>query len=105
MPRHKMLQAVHLIASSKKGISAHQLGRILEVQYKTAWFLTHRIREAMRSGALAAPFASGGGAAEVDATYFGPNEDRRGATADSAHKFGVLTLVDRATGKIGRAHV
>ena len=48
IPLHKMLQAVHLMASSKKGISAHQLHRILEVQYKTAWFLAHRIREAMR---------------------------------------------------------
>jgi hypothetical protein len=47
-----MLQAVHLMCSSKKGISAHQLHRILEVQYKTAWFLAHRIREAMRTGAL-----------------------------------------------------
>lgn len=81
MPLHKMLQAVHLIASSKKGISAHQLGRILEVQYKTAWFLAHRIREAMRSGDLAAPFGSGGGAVEVDETYFGTKEGRRGAKA------------------------
>jgi len=48
IPLHKVLQAVHLLCSSKKGISAHQLHRILEVQYKTAWFLAHRIREAMR---------------------------------------------------------
>lgn len=60
MPLHKMLQAVHLMVSSKKGISAHQLSRVLEVQYKSAWFLAHRIREAMRSGDLA-PFGSGGG--------------------------------------------
>ena len=53
LPLHKWLQAIHLVCSSKKGISAHQLHRILEVQYKTAWFLDHRIREAMRSGALA----------------------------------------------------
>ena len=45
MPLHKMLQAVHLMVSSKKGISAHQLSRVLEVQYKSAWFLAHRIRE------------------------------------------------------------
>ena len=44
LPLNKMLQAVHLICSSKKGISSHQLHRILEVQYKTAWFLSHRIR-------------------------------------------------------------
>lgn len=49
VPLHKMLQAVHLLCSGKKGISAHQLHRILEVQYKTAWFIGHRIREAMRT--------------------------------------------------------
>jgi transposase-like protein len=59
MPLHKMLQAVHLMISSKKGISAHQLHRILEIQYKSAWFLAHRIREAMREGTLA-PFGEGG---------------------------------------------
>jgi hypothetical protein len=53
IPLHKFLQAVHLLCSSKKGISAHHLHRILEVQYKTAWFLAHRIREAMRHGSLA----------------------------------------------------
>lgn len=99
MPLTKMLQAVHLIASSKKGISAHQLSRVLEVQYKTAWFLAHRIREAMRSGDLAAPFGSGGGAVEVDETYFGVKQGRtRKAGGGHAHKFGVLALVDRTTG-------
>ncbi len=47
LPLHKWLQAIHLVCSSKKGISAHQLHRTLEVTYKTAWFLAHRIREAM----------------------------------------------------------
>ena len=46
------LQAVHLLCSSKKGMSSHQLHRTLGVTYKTAWFMTHRIREAMRSGGL-----------------------------------------------------
>ena len=58
LPLTKMLQAVHLMVSSKKGISAHQLSRVLEVQYKSAWFLAHRIREAMRDGDLAQPFGS-----------------------------------------------
>src|SRR4051794_33545365 len=49
MPLHKWLQAIHLMCSSKKGISSHQLHRVLECTYKTAWFLAHRIREAMRS--------------------------------------------------------
>ena len=95
MPLHKMLQAVHLMVSSKKGISAHQLSRVLEVQYKSAWFLAHRIREAMRSGDLA-PFGSGGGAVEVDETYF---SNKKGAVkrAGAGHKMAVLALVDRDT--------
>jgi transposase-like protein len=98
MPLTKMLQAVHLMASSKKGISAHQLSRVLEVQYKSAWFLAHRIREAMRSGDLAQPFGGNGGAVEVDETYIGFKRDvptRRG----TAHKHGVLALVDRDSGQ------
>ena len=97
MPLHKMLQAVHLMVSSKKGISAHQLSRVLEVQYKSAWFLAHRIREAMRSGDLA-PFGSGGTPVEVDETYFGLKAGTAKARAGTAHKMGVLALVDRATG-------
>lgn len=73
MPLHKMLQAVHLIMSSKKGISAHQLSRVLEVQYKSAWFLAHRIREAMRSGDLA-PFGGNGTMVEVDENLHRPSE-------------------------------
>jgi len=97
MPLHKMLQAVHLIISSKKGIGSHQLSRILEVQYKSAWFLAHRIREAMRSGDLA-PFGSGGGCVEVDETYFGQKAEMPRARGGHAHKMGVLALVDRDTG-------
>lgn len=97
MPLHKMLQAVHLIVSSKKGISAHQLGRVLEVQYKSAWFLAHRIREAMRSGDLA-PFGSAGGCVEVDETYFGVRKGARKPKGGHSHKLGVLALVDRDSG-------
>ena len=99
MPLHKMLQAVHLIVSSKKGISSHQLSRVLEVQYKTAWFLAHRIREAMRSGDLAAPFGSNGGAVEVDETYYGYKRDYVGKRRGYGHKHGVLALVDRDSGQ------
>src|ERR1700722_16678074 len=48
VPIHKWFQAAHLLASSKKGISSHQLHRTLKVTYKTAWFMSHRLREAMR---------------------------------------------------------
>lgn len=65
-----MLKAVHLLCSSKKGISSHQLHCILGVQYKTAWFLTRRIRAAMRSGELP-PMGGAGGVIEADETYIG----------------------------------
>lgn len=94
MPLHKMLQAAHLLASSKKGISSHQLSRLLEISYKAAWFLSHRLREAMRGGG----FAPMGGIVEVDETFIGNVkglEKRRGW----AHKMKVLSLVSRETGE------
>jgi transposase-like protein len=98
MPLHKMLQAVYLITSSKKGISAHQLHRVLEITYKSAWFLVHRIREAMRCGDLA-PFGSDGGAVEVDETYIGKRKGFGNPKGGHAHKMAVLGLVDRNSGK------
>jgi transposase-like protein len=97
LPLHKMLQAVYLMTSSKKGISAHQIGRTLEITYKSAWFLCHRIREAMASGDLSA-FGTGGGIVEVDETFIG---HIKGAPKKRAfhHKMKVLALVDRDTGK------
>jgi transposase-like protein len=92
----KWLQAFHLICSSKKGISAHQLHRVLEVTYKTAWFLAHRIREAMRSGEVA-PFGGGGGDVEVDETFIG-REPGKPTKRAYHHKMKVLALVDRTTG-------
>lgn len=98
MPLHKMLQAVHLMVSSKKGISAHQLSRVLEVQYKSAWFLAHRIREAMRSGDLA-PFGGNGGFVEVDETFIGRRAGVAKAKGGYEHKMKVLSLLDRDTGR------
>lgn len=100
MPLHLMLQAVHLMTSSKKGISAHQLGRVLEVQYKSAWFLAHLIREAMRSGDLA-PFGADGGAVEVDETFIGldPTANTNVKSRNWVQRNKVLALVDRNTGR------
>lgn len=97
LPLHIWLQAIHLMCASKKGVSAHQLHRTLEITYKSAWFLAHRIREAMRSGALA-PFGSGGTPVEADETFIGREP---GAEVKRAwhHKMKVLTLVDRETGR------
>lgn len=102
LPMTKWLQAIFLMTASKKGVSAHQLHRTLEITYKTAWFLAHRIREAMRSGELDVPFGSGGGAVEVDETYIGRNPDnpvKEGRKGRSPNMNRVLTLVDRDTGR------
>ena len=103
VPLHKCLQAVHLLCSSKKGISSHQLHRVLQVQYKTAWFLAHRIREVMRSGALA-PMGGPGGVVEVDETFIG---QKPGAVKKRGygHKNAVLSLVDRKSGEVRSFHV
>jgi transposase-like protein len=97
LPLHLWLQVIHLMCASKKGISTRQIQRMLQCSMKTAWSLTHRIREAMRAGDLAVPFGSGGGAVEVDETYFG-NKPVKVGLRRNAHKFGVLSLVDRDTG-------
>lgn len=97
LPMTKWLQAIFLMCASKKGVSAHQLHRTLEVTYKTAWFLAHRIREAMRSGDLS-PFGFGGGAVEVDETYIG-REPGKPVKRAFHHKMKVLTLVDRESGR------
>lgn len=104
LPLTKMLQAVHLMVSSKKGISAHQLHRVLEIQYKSAWFLAHRIREAMRSGDLAQPFGTNGGAVEVDETYIGFKAGRT-PQKGTGHKRAVLALVDRDSGQSRWFHI
>ncbi|MGO8755654.1 MAG: IS1595 family transposase [Gallionellaceae bacterium] len=94
IPLNKWLFAFHLMASSKKGISAHQLHRTLGVTYKSAWFMAHRIREAMdikQSG----PLGSNGSPVEVDETYWG-NEGKQAPGARGwAHKMKVVSLVER----------
>ncbi len=96
IPLHKWLLATHLMCASKKGISAHQLFRMLGFgSYRTAWFMAHRIREAMTTDVGALPPLGGDGAVvEVDETFIGQKTDvpkRRGY----AHKHVVLTLVER----------
>lgn len=91
------LQAIYLICGSKKGISSNQLHRSLGVTLKTAWFMSHRIREAMRSGDLA-PMGGGGGVVESDETFIGRKAGvpvKRG----NAHKLKVLSLIDRESGE------
>lgn len=94
---HLWLQAMFLLTSSKKGISANQLHRTLGVTLKTAWFMGHRIREAMREGGLA-PMGGSGGFVEVDETFIGrePGKPKKRAFH---HKIKVLALVDRDSGQ------
>jgi transposase-like protein len=107
VPLHKWMSAFYLMNASKKGISAHQLHRILGITYQTAWFLCHRIREAMRDGGLA-PMGGGGKIVEADETYFGPVEEARwrtkttkgrkftkGGRSGPSNKRAVVTLVER----------
>lgn len=102
IPMRLWLQAIFLISSSKKGISSNQLHRTLGITLKSAWFLSHRIREAMRDGGIDT-FGSNGGTVEVDETFIGhdkaikPKGEKKGR--GYAHKFKVLSLVDRTTGK------
>lgn len=79
VPLNKWLLATHLLTSSKKGMSAHQLHRMLGVTYKTAWFMAHRIREAMIDD-NPAPMGGGGKSVEADETYFGKVENPRSTT-------------------------
>lgn len=114
IPLSKWLQAAYLIAGSKKGISSNQLHRTLGLTLKSAWFMSHRLREAMRSGALA-PMGSAGGVVEVDETIFGrasthPKGRRRKATSrtnritNSAHRNVILSLVER-NGEVRSYHI
>ncbi|MDH5426407.1 MAG: IS1595 family transposase, partial [Gammaproteobacteria bacterium] len=102
VPLNKWLMAVHLMCSSKKGISAHQLHRTLGVTYKTAWFMTHRIREAMRdnSGSI---LGGGGSTVEVDETFIGRDPNKKKGRG-YAHKEKVLSLVER-NGRARSFHV
>src|SRR3712207_6272701 len=70
---HLWLQAIFLMCSSKKGISSNQLHRTLRITLKSAWFLSHRIREAMRDGTLS-PLGGSGNAVEADETYYGARD-------------------------------
>ena len=98
IPLYKWLQAIYLMTSSKKGISSHQLHRVLEITYKSAWFMSHRIREAMRNDNTV-DFGSGGGAVEVDETFIGHKHKKAEGARGYAHKNAMLTLVDRTSGK------
>jgi transposase-like protein len=99
IPLSKWLLATHLLCASKKGMSALQLHRMLGFgSYRTAWFMAHRIREAMRSDDTT-PMGEGGGDVFADETYFGRNPDAPKSRTAFRNMNQILTLVDRATGR------
>lgn len=95
VPLNKWLAATYLISASKKGMSAHQIHRMLGVTYKTAWFMMHRIREAMRE-LNPGQMGGNGGTVEVDETFWG-NTKKRGQKKGRGyhHKEKIFTLVER----------
>lgn len=115
IPLNKWVLATHLMAASKKGISAHQLHRMLGVTYKTAWFMAHRIREAMKEDIdSSGPIGGPGKVVEADETYIGKREDqspspqRKGRPylkrKPGNRKQTVVSLVERG-GKVRSFHV
>lgn len=100
VPLHKWVLATHLLCSSKKGMSAHQLHRMLGVTYKTAWFMAHRIRESMRDQ-HPGPMGGPGKTVEADETYWSGQKETfvsgRGwiKRPGTKHSMKILTLVER----------
>src|SRR5436309_4794889 len=93
IPLSKWLMAFHLLCASKKGMSAHQLHRMLGVTYKSAWFLSHRIREAMIDGAPS-PLGGEGKSVQADETYYGNTSKRaKGWKKGNRHKQQIVALV------------
>lgn len=108
VPLNKWVLAFRLMASSKKGMSAHQLHRSIGVTYKTAWFMFHRIREAMRP-AIEPTMGGDGGTVEMDATFVGgKNKNKHASKRTDAYggkgKEPVLALVER-DGSVSSHHL
>jgi transposase-like protein len=100
IPVHKWLLAIHLMSASKKGMSAHQLHRMLGITYKSAWFLAHRIREAMPI-TIPARWAPMGVRWQVDETYYGNTSKRTtGYKKGHSNKSAVVALVEPSQGRV-----
>jgi transposase-like protein len=110
IPLNKWLLAFHLMAASKKGMSAHQMHRMLGLTYKSAWFMCHRIREAMREGHFTLPLGGQNKVVEADETYVGGKEKNKHASKRTpgrqggAGKEAVVSLVERE-GRVRSHHV
>jgi transposase-like protein len=104
IPMRMWLQAIALLAASKKGISSNQLHRMLGITLKSAWFMSHRIREAMRAGGLLPPMGGAGKIVEADETFWGTKEGEAGKSPAPFNKMMVLALVERG-GPVRTFHI
>lgn len=96
IPLTKWLAALFLMTASKKGVSAHQVHRMLGISYKSTWFMMHRLREAMHSGGLE-PLGGRGEVVEADETYFGRGHSRQAPDLSTASPSRILSLRRRAS--------
>jgi transposase-like protein len=104
IPVHKWLLAIHLLNSGKNGVSTHELHRMLGVTYKSAWFLSHRIREAMKV-ANPTPIGGGGKIVQADETYYGNSSKRaKGWKKGHRHKQQFVALIE-PKGEVRAFHV
>ena len=104
VPLHKWLLTVHLLCASKKGHSSHQIHRMIGVTYKTAWFMTHRIRKAMRDPKFTYMLGGGGKVVEADETFWGNKKKRPKGHTGYIHKEKIFSLVER-NGEVRSFHV
>lgn len=101
----KWLMTAYLLCASKKGHSSHQIHRMIGVTYKTAWFMTHRIREAMKDPVLKRQLGGPCKAVEVDETFWGNKKKRKGSKGRGYHhKEKIFSLVERG-GRVRSFHV
>ena len=103
IPLHKWVAAFVLLTASKKGVSAHQVHRMLGITYKSAWFMCHRIREAMKEQAFPGPLGGTGKTVEADETFIGRKPGRK-KQRGFRHKLAVMSLVERG-GKVRSFHI
>lgn len=103
VPLHKWVLANHLMNASKKGMSSKQLERMLGVTYKTAWFMSHRIREAMKTTPTG-QLGGSGKTVEADETYFGTEEGKKRGKQGPAAMNKIFSLVER-NGNVRSFHV